>query len=60
MMATILKYLRMNFEIKNLFVIESDSVLGLPDYFMKWFGFLNILSEWNAKYINLSSCQTFH
>ncbi|MHA1333081.1 MAG: DUF362 domain-containing protein [Candidatus Odinarchaeia archaeon] len=35
-------------------IVESDASVALPDLFIKWFGFTNILSKWNAKYVNLS------
>jgi len=54
----LLKYLRTSFNPNRIFVVESDSVVGLPDYFIKWFGFLPILEKWNAEYVNLSRCKS--
>lgn len=51
----ILRFLRENYgyslEIK---VVESDATVALPDLFIEWFGFAEILNKWNAKYVNLS------
>lgn len=35
-------------------VVESDATVALPDLFIKWFGFMDVLKKWNAKYVNLS------
>jgi len=50
----LLRYLREFCDLDRIYVVESDSVVGLPDFFLKWFNFLPILNRWAAEYINLS------
>jgi len=52
----LLKYLRKFYDLDSIYVVESDSVVGLPDFFIRWFGFIPILQKWGAEYINLSRC----
>ncbi len=50
----ILRYLRSNFDRLEIYVVESDSRMVLADLYVKWFGLLQVIKRWNAKWYNLS------
>jgi uncharacterized protein (DUF362 family) len=50
----VLRYLRQHFENLKITVVESDATVVLADRFIKWFGFVPVLQEWNAEFVNLS------
>jgi uncharacterized protein (DUF362 family) len=53
-----LKYLRGSVKLDHIYVVESNSTVGLPDHFLKWFGFTPVLEKWGAEYLNLSVCDS--
>jgi uncharacterized protein (DUF362 family) len=50
----LLKYLRERFGDIEIFVVESDGRVVIADLFVKWFGLLQVIEKWNAKWLNLS------
>ena len=53
-----LQYLRTSHKLDHIYVVESNSTVGLPDFFLQWFGFIPVLEKWNAEYLNLSKCES--
>lgn len=55
----VLRYLRESCGYdQEIFVVESDGSRVLADLYVKWFGLLPIIVKWNAKWLNLSKCET--
>ncbi len=51
----LLRILREEYKNKVIInVVESDASVAMPDLFVKWFGLMNVIEKWNAKYVNLS------
>ena len=50
----LLRYLRENFENLDIYVVESDATVVFADDFIRWFGYMEILDKWQAKWWNLS------
>jgi uncharacterized protein (DUF362 family) len=50
----LLRYLRKQFPELEIFVVESDGRVVIADYFVKWFGLLDVIEKWGAKWRNLS------
>jgi len=50
-----LKYFRERYGFSlRIYVVESDGIVALPDFFVKWFGFTEIIKKWKAIYLNIS------
>ncbi|MFX0096385.1 MAG: DUF362 domain-containing protein [Candidatus Hodarchaeota archaeon] len=51
----LLRILREEYEDKVIInVVESDASVAMPDLFIEWFGLMNVIKKWDAKYVNLS------
>jgi uncharacterized protein (DUF362 family) len=50
----LLKYLRDQFPKLEIYVVESDGRVVLADLFVEWFGLLDVIKRWEAKWKNLS------
>ena len=57
-LEAVLRYLRKNFDRLKIYVVESDARTVLADQYIKWFGFLDLMEKWNAKWCNLSKENT--
>lgn len=50
-----LKFLRRELKYnREIYVVESDATRVLADLYVKWFGYLDVIRRYNAKWLNLS------
>lgn len=51
----LLRFLREDLSYQNeIFVVETNATSSLPDLYVDWFGFADILQKWRAKFVNLT------